>query len=321
MHQEALGRFGLRGSGCICEDALVNSVEVPPPASFSEVLSAAIQRRGLSLERIRARLEAAGVPVSIATLSYWQSGRSLPTRSRSHHTLVELERILDLDSGALTSLTHSTAGRRRRAVFPWDSVVPLSDMATDIIESLGMEMPGHLARVTMQDVLHIKADRTEGVQLTSILWRAERNGLHRWPIVMEQDADDDGAVPTVEALSGCVVGEVVEVPDRHLLVAEMLASRPLQRGDHLLARYQTTFARTRRLSYRMSRSVADPLRALSLIVEFDERALPSNVSYSYQESVEAEPLTVAPVELTACEAQVSRVDTAPGVHSLMWDWD
>ena len=53
------------------------------PESFAEVLTAAIQGRGLSLERIRARLDAAGVPVSIATLSYWQSGRSLPTRSRS----------------------------------------------------------------------------------------------------------------------------------------------------------------------------------------------------------------------------------------------
>lgn len=38
------------------------------------------------LERIRSHLDQAGVPVSIATLSYWQSGRSLPTRARSFHT-------------------------------------------------------------------------------------------------------------------------------------------------------------------------------------------------------------------------------------------
>ena len=54
------------------------------------------------------RLDAAGVPVSIATLSYWQSGRSLPTRSRSYHTLVELERIL-FDSYALAVFYDSAA--------------------------------------------------------------------------------------------------------------------------------------------------------------------------------------------------------------------
>ena len=52
----------------------------PDPTSFADALTTAIQQRGLSLERIRARLAKAEVPVSTATLSYWQSGRSLPTR-------------------------------------------------------------------------------------------------------------------------------------------------------------------------------------------------------------------------------------------------
>ena len=52
---------------------------------FADVLRAAIQARGLGLERIRERLLAHGVSVSMATLSYWQSGRSQPER-RPHQS-------------------------------------------------------------------------------------------------------------------------------------------------------------------------------------------------------------------------------------------
>ena len=48
---------------------------------FASVLGRAIRERGLTLESIRRRLEQQGVTVSVATLSYWQNGRSHPTRS------------------------------------------------------------------------------------------------------------------------------------------------------------------------------------------------------------------------------------------------
>lgn len=47
-------------------------------SEFARVLRAAIQARGLGLERIRDRLRVQGISVSLATLSYWQSGRSRP---------------------------------------------------------------------------------------------------------------------------------------------------------------------------------------------------------------------------------------------------
>lgn len=290
-------------------------------ASFAGVLGDAIQARGLSLERIRARLEAAGVPVSIATLSYWQSGRSLPTRARSYHTLVELEKVLALDAGHLTRYTHTSDGRRRRSLFPWETVLPVGEVAAGIVNDLGIDMRGQLTRVTMQDRMEIRADRTEDHQLSTMLWRAERNGLHRWPLVIEQDADDEGAVPGIEAVSGCQVGEVIEVPERHLVVAEMLAPRPLQRGDYFLATYRTLFARTSLPSYRLTRSANDPLRTITLITQFDERSLPAHVAYRFQNTMEDEPVTEFPMELANNEVQITQVDTPPGVYSLVWDWD
>lgn len=294
-----------------------------PPPTFAEVLTAAIQLRGLSLERIRGRLDEAGVPVSIATLSYWQSGRSLPTRSRSYHTLVALEDILGLESGHLTRHTHTSDGRTRRALFPWQSVMPGTEIATQIIADLGIDMQGQIARVAMNDRLTIKADRSESHQESRILWRADRNGVHRWPVVMQQDADagDLEALPRVEAVFGCRLGEVIEVPERHLVVAEMLAPRPLQRGEHVLSEYRITFAPTSTPSFRLTRASADPLKCVALCARFDPHELPLQVRGAHSTGLGQEPTDFVDLELSDNEVQYIATDSSPGVHVMTWEWD
>jgi len=69
---------------------------------FADVLRAAIQARGLGLERIRERLLVQGVSVSMATLSYWQSGRSRPERRDSLAAVALLEEVLELPVGTLS---------------------------------------------------------------------------------------------------------------------------------------------------------------------------------------------------------------------------
>ena len=291
------------------------------PQTFADVLTAAIQARGLSLERIRARLDAAGVPVSIATLSYWQSGRSLPTRSRSYHTLVELERILNLDPGHLTQHTHTADGRTRRELFEWQNVIPSRELATQIIEDLGIDMQGQLTRVTMHDLLEVDAERNESSLEVRVVWRAERQGLHRWAVVNEQDTDEVSD-QSIEPLFGCALGEVVEIPDRKLLVAEMLAPRPMQRGDLFTSEYRLTFGPSSQPSFRMLRAVSDPVKALSLAVRFHPSAIPTSVRAGVQPALaEEEPDETQPVPLARNEAQMVWTDAKPGVYSLFWDWD
>ncbi|TBT83351.1 hypothetical protein ET989_11730 [Propioniciclava sinopodophylli] len=289
--------------------------------TFADVLTAAIQARGLSLERIRARLDAADVPVSIATLSYWQSGRSLPTRSRSYHTLVELEKILNLEPGHLTQHTHTADGRTRRELFEWQNVVPSRDLATQIIDDLGIDMQGQLTRVTMHDLLEVDADRSETSLTVRVVWRTERQGLHRWAVVNESDMETEEG-QSIEPLFGCALGEVVEVPERQLLVAEMLAPRAMQRGELFTSDYRLTFGRTSIPSFRMLRAVSDPVRALSLAVRFSPSALPTRVRAGVQPGLEdAEPSETVPVPLARNEAQFVWADAKPGVYSLHWDWD
>src|SRR5882757_3401659 len=76
-------------------------------SEFAVVLRAAIRARGQ------------GISVSLATLSYWQSGRSRPERRDSLAAVELLESVLELPEGRLSA---SLGPPRRRG--RWLSTVP-----------------------------------------------------------------------------------------------------------------------------------------------------------------------------------------------------
>ncbi len=290
---------------------------------FSDVLSRAVQSRGLSLDRIRVRLEAAGVPVSNATLSYWQSGRSLPTRARSLRTLVELESILQIEPGSLIELIRTADGRTRHHLFAWQSVMPSADIAEQIMADMGLDAAHRLSRVTIHDTSTIDAQGVERAQLTRQVLRAERTGVRTFPVVVQQDSTEYGS-PEIEATLGCRVGQLVEVPERQLVIAEMILPRPLQRGDLVLTEHLVTPAPNSTPSYRLARSSPDPMREVVLAVEFHPSALPKSVQAFTQSALNnssAAETDVVDVPVHDNHAQIIRLDVPPGVHALRWRWD
>ncbi|MBB5832650.1 XRE family transcriptional regulator [Brachybacterium aquaticum] len=64
--------------------------------AFARALCSPIAGSDLSLTAISHRLRARGRPISIATLSNWRSGRSLPSGEHSLGVLTALEALLDL---------------------------------------------------------------------------------------------------------------------------------------------------------------------------------------------------------------------------------
>lgn len=52
-------------------------------AGFALALRETVQGRGLSLDPVRERLATRGISISLATLSYWQRGRSQPEQAHS----------------------------------------------------------------------------------------------------------------------------------------------------------------------------------------------------------------------------------------------
>lgn len=289
--------------------------------TFAEVLSRAVQARGLSLDRIRARLEAAGVPVSNATLSYWQSGRSLPTRARSLRTLVELESILQLEPGSLIELIRTADDRTRHQLFAWQSVLPVREIAEQIIADMGMEGAGRVSRVSVHDTMTMDANGCEAAFLTRMVLRAERTGVQAFPIVNQGEGDELGS-PEIEATFGCRVGNVVEVPERQLIVAEMRLPRALQRGELILVEYAISMKHAP--STKMTRSVPDPLREVALAVQFHPSALPRSVRAFAQTALNdpnAPESDVVGVPVLDNQAQIVRLDVPPGVYGLAWTWE
>lgn len=109
--------------------------------TFAEAFSAAVARRGRTLSWIQQRLADSGFKVSVATLSYWQSGRSEPGRRTSLGAIEVLEDVLEVPRD---SLRHRLAGPkpRGRAVH---ARARLSDRATAIVPT------GELAMRVMEE--------------------------------------------------------------------------------------------------------------------------------------------------------------------------
>ncbi|QWF81803.1 transcriptional regulator [Amycolatopsis sp. CA-230715] len=84
---------------------------------FADALRAAIEARGLGLERIRYRLRTQGVSISLATLSHWQSGRCQPDRrTGSMIALSHLEAVLRVPPNSLARLLTTSRGNLPRPV-------------------------------------------------------------------------------------------------------------------------------------------------------------------------------------------------------------
>lgn len=74
-----------------------------PSTGFPAALRAALRARGLTLTQVADELAARGLTVSLATLSYWSTGRSLPRRRTSQQVVTELEDVLGVPAGTLVS--------------------------------------------------------------------------------------------------------------------------------------------------------------------------------------------------------------------------
>lgn len=81
----------------------MKSSDVAGLDGFAGQLRAAVARQGVSLAWLRDRLAERGNPVSLATLSYWRSGRRNPEGAASLAAIAEIEDLLDLPPAHLTA--------------------------------------------------------------------------------------------------------------------------------------------------------------------------------------------------------------------------
>lgn len=298
-------------------------------ADFARALRAAIIARRTSLEALRRALEERGIQVSVATLSYWRSGRRKPDRGASMIALAELERVLRLPAGFLTS---KVAPRRPGSAVasalpthyrttatpavtgpgtPRDSEVVAAGLA-----ELGLSWDDGLARLSYHDRMQIREDRTDGTHDVRTVLVAHRNGVDRFPIWYSHE--DPHAFPFVTALSNCRLGRAVEFREKAAVAAEMLLEQGLDRGESVIVEHRVESIGQQAPMTSLFRRVGPPLRELVMEIRFPPRQLPRQVVQWRRVGDAAE--SSHPWHLVGNSSHLLVIDPAPGVYGLEWTW-
>lgn len=282
-------------------------------ATFADALRSAISRRGLSLERIQDRLAERGVTVSVATLSYWQSGRSQPGRKASLAAIAHLEVILGLRAGELRDSLPARRERPRRSTVPALDVLWPEAHAAAVLERLDTRWDAELDRLTVHDVMRIGADRRQEVLAVRQAMRARCDGPDRRVVLHSQD-DATAGLPEIHAVRGCRLGRVEGDPEGGVVGAELEFFHPLRRGETVIVEYELVSPSPGPHDSEYTRRLRLPMREYLLVVEFDQAALPESV-------VAVCDGQERPIVLDeAHRAHVVHTDSTPGLTGLRWSW-
>ncbi len=285
-----------------------------PPVGFAEVLRQAIDRRGLPLERVRDHLDLRGASVSVATLSYWQSGRSRPERKSSLAALAHLETVLDLPPGTLRSALATPQPRRRRLVVTQlDSLWPEGRVAR-VLGGLDTRWDAELDRVSVHDLVEIGPDRRQRMLNVRQVMRARADGPDR-RVVLHSQEDCHAPLPEIRALRGCRLGRTASDEEGGIIGAELLFLRPLRRGQTVLAEYEAVSDGMGPLEDSYGRRLRLPAGEHVLSVSFHPAALPASCTATSSGGRETR-LVLDPAHCV----HVVATPAAAGTTTIRWTW-
>ena len=296
---------------------------------FADALRAAIRASGLSLDRLQARLRARGTPVSIATLSYWQSGKRQPERNDSLRALGELENILGLPGGTLLSLLPPPRPRGKQVVArelpPAETDRFRHAQLRPLLQRLGLpealEQQQHLVLVGLHDRCQLAEDGGQRSVATRAVFEPVINGPDRWLLVYTTDEGSASpALPTVRAIRNCRVGRAVTDPKHGILAAELLFDHPLIRGETYLIEYELVhsgppYPASEKTHWREFRRA---IREYLVEVQFPETCRPTRCHQFAKPAGQPHPrVRDLKVDTTNCAHAVA-IDFGPGVFGIEW---
>ena len=287
---------------------------------FPAALRAAIEASGLSLERIRYRLGRRGAPISLSTLSCWQSGRRRPERAASFEALGRLEEVLDLPRGALAALLGPPRARGRRGHTGAPDLVEVYhdwDPIAEALKEFDTTSDQALVRLSQHERLRIGPDGGLRRLRSRSLVRAAADGPDR-VIVIDQA---QGNAPVIRPLRGCALGRVRADDAEGLAVAELLLDRPLRRGEAVVLEHEVEFSPPYPRDQDSIRRLRLPIREYVLDIEFTRPMLPARC---VQFTVSAAPAPVETERVLALDphdrACCVGVDLEPCDIGIRWEW-
>lgn len=291
--------------------------DAPPRATtFQSALTDAIAARGVTLDWLRRRLSDRGSPVSLATLSYWRSGRSRPEHPASLDALAELEDLLGLAPSALSSLL----GPSRR-IAPGARPAPLADVVDERVDlvqealaALDLAGPPQLADETVHVTVDVDATGCTRRIATRSTLRVLVDGAQRLPLILV--ADTITRAPDIVTHGGRL-GRDRSRPELGLVAREFMFPEPMRAGERVAAETVTTFRDDQPDPCYEHYSVAK-VSELLIWVRFDPARLPARLeSVATIDEVEVdERLDLGPT----ASVQVVHRPFGPGRLGIRWAW-
>lgn len=281
---------------------------------FAVALRAAIQRRGLSLDRIRYHLTQRGHELSVATISYWQSGRSRPERASSLAAIAALEEILGLRSGDLAAKL--PARRRgpspssgRTAAEAADAYLPYLE---DLMPRLGLSWDVGLTQISVHDEVRVDAAGRESSHNVKQLFVAERDGVDHYWVYYQTTSR-----PFIESVHNCRVSGVEELSEFGVVVAQLRLSRTLAKGESILVEHRAGQLEPSPSDRTIERAFLHQVRSAHTEVLFEDARLPLAAErFTIVDGVEkAEPVVIVGRSVHALV-----LDFGPGLYGVRWEW-
>ncbi|MGI5203291.1 helix-turn-helix domain-containing protein [Spirillospora sp. CA-108201] len=314
---------------------------------FAGALRQAIQASGLTLERIRHRLGRRGLTVSVATLSYWQRGRSRP---RSRTVVVALEEILQVPAGALVELLEDpapSAAPVRGAVVRGGAAAgqpngtergrgvrdlwPDPERYACLVGQLDRSGDHRLERLSVHDVYRLDEARRSWTLSVRTVLRAAGDDIDRVVCVHQTGCGDLAAMADGDAAgaAGGVPAEPLDVrycrPGRiraegGLVAFELVFDRVLATGDTAVIEYELGPIRLPAHDG-YDRRFSHPVHDYVALVQFEGDRLPARC-YGFTAESSASPrrrlgeLWIG----TSGSANLAVGAVRRGIVGIEWEW-
>ncbi|MBO0845804.1 MAG: hypothetical protein J2P22_10345 [Nocardioides sp.] len=285
--------------------------------AFGSAFGEALERRGVSLAWLHQRLVDRGHPVSPAALSYWRSGRSQPERGTSRDALVEIERLLHVDPGSLTSrLGPSRRPGPRPAERTLRELFAETPGLEDALHALGFI---GLYDEVVETIRHVTVDvdadgRTGAMQVRAAL-RARHDDARRTPLIMTMD--ESGQMAQFVPIAGCSLGrQVIDVQSR-VYATELLLDHPMAKDETALYELAVDLPEPIKDTH-IDQYVVRRVSELLVWVRFDPAHRPAHVE-RYTQVGDHE--TVERLDLGGgCGAHAMARGFGPGMLGVRWSW-